>query len=108
MIYREGWKTQLHKEHLVLDKSAQELRRILIFRNGEQGTHRYPRDQIHALIPKDEPNRYAIILDATTPLVGRSQWTLISVPTAAERDALLHEIASALQVPIDNNSSFSP
>lgn len=87
MIYREGWKTHLHKEHLVLDKSAQELRRILIFRNGEQGTHRYPRDQIHALIPKDEPNGYAIILDATTPLVGRSQWTLISVPTAAERDA---------------------
>lgn len=100
MIYREGWKTQLRKENLVVDKATQELQRVYIYRSGKQRIHRKTRDQMHTLIPKNEQSCYWVILDATTAAVGRWRWHLASFTTADERDALLHELADALQLPV--------
>jgi hypothetical protein len=101
IIHLEGRKKHLRSEHLLVDPTSQELQRIMVYRGGRQTIFRYTRDQLHALIAKDAPNYYSIIVDFSSPTFGRTRWTLVDFSSAAERDALLHELAAALDLPLE-------
>lgn len=98
MIYREHWKTQIREEQIVVNKTDRELLEIFTFNSGEVRTHRYAAGQIHALIAEDNTDDYQILLDVTSPVLGRRPLMLTSFKKETERDAMLHDLTAALQL----------